>query len=893
MAANVHNLLTESITSQTPYVELATQLKRVVSSHDYENRLLDHSIMNQVAFDNCGSDIKRMQSEKEYYEKLMAVHRRRMLVYPYKFEIHILNFTGVLPFSYYRGILLDMIQQEKSYDTLPNFTAVDCLRLTGVGRNQFIDIMNNVRSKKIQKSKILKILPSGMPSTITLEPWWTVRVIASVEKLKECTAQELEMIEQMAGTEVKNPNSPSASALTSNFMKLASSATTHLPLMGMGKKATALKEPVLNASAMAATLPRSLVLSLHQKGILYPQVDVADADLTVVPPLNNFVMNRASTSPFEKLLYDILVSIDERTTVRQLASVLDRDINDIRNAVGIYCRLGMAYKKTAIPILQELAAKGTFHESWSDALCTMMQQTEEAERAAGGSAAPLLPNEVPKKRIAFLFDYELTAYLMMGNLGELKDHAVTLFEAGKMTDEMLSRLVEQLLKIDSEGKEGEVKKYFDHAVALREILLHLRHNSTLDLKDCDGKLDMVRSESLNSLDSSTKRRILDKNYSCVFSMSPLGCPLTLPSCMPNYFGNPIALVASPWFRLFISAESHSGSELVVLRRGLYLNSLPECLSKERGVINIIMFAWSLDAHPVHLATSNALFRINEELQWQPVMLIPYERTGGSLYTTSMPFPHGEYKTEAEAGAVEAAPAGPTKGEADLSELFGDEQESKPQPPTAEHVDPTPPLSATDTLIASETDKIMSRFVEDFGLQHSVGHITLLIEKRKKKGSLPANPKRLELNEKRKKELAALRTKFKSNHETPGVEHPEEEEVATENPSEEEEQFDVKVTPHGVSFGIPVSDPKLTASVLTQLNKHHLLCKASMEKHTLAMQKLTIRFISFVHDQLDGGQPMMHEVKVQKSPLCQRQMSAVPYPKRSLYFNGKDIVPLDV
>jgi hypothetical protein len=36
---------------------------------------------------------------------------------------------------------------EKSYDTIPNFTAADGVRLLGIGRNQFIDIMNQCRQK--------------------------------------------------------------------------------------------------------------------------------------------------------------------------------------------------------------------------------------------------------------------------------------------------------------------------------------------------------------------------------------------------------------------------------------------------------------------------------------------------------------------------------------------------------------------------------------------------------------------------------------------------------------------------------------------------------------------------------------------------------------------------
>ena len=40
--------------------------------------------------------------------------------------------------------LQEMINSEKSYDSLPNFTAADAMRLLGIGRNQYIDLMNQV-----------------------------------------------------------------------------------------------------------------------------------------------------------------------------------------------------------------------------------------------------------------------------------------------------------------------------------------------------------------------------------------------------------------------------------------------------------------------------------------------------------------------------------------------------------------------------------------------------------------------------------------------------------------------------------------------------------------------------------------------------------------------------
>ena len=50
----------------------------------------------------------------------------------------------ITPFIYYIGILADNLNTEKSYDQLPNFTAADILRLTEIGRNQYIRLVSNL-----------------------------------------------------------------------------------------------------------------------------------------------------------------------------------------------------------------------------------------------------------------------------------------------------------------------------------------------------------------------------------------------------------------------------------------------------------------------------------------------------------------------------------------------------------------------------------------------------------------------------------------------------------------------------------------------------------------------------------------------------------------------------
>jgi hypothetical protein len=239
---------------------------------------------------------------------------------------------------------------------------------------------------------------------------------------------------------------------------------------------------------------------------------------------------------------------------------------------------------------------------------------------------------------------------------------------GKLSDQMLESFLKELDKVEEDklGNEGEAQRYFDHAIILKSTIKFLRNNKDLaifsgyhktannltndnnnnnnnndDEKPVEDEpmgLDLLRVESLAALDDESRQRVLAKNYSLLFSMSPYnnsGESLNSPpvtSDSPFHMGPPIPEINSVWFKLFLYDLISSGPVSLLMPKQHRIAQMPRAF---REYEKFTLFTWGHDPNSIYRANLSQALR--EVLSHGPILLQCHSKTEDSAESVNVAF----------------------------------------------------------------------------------------------------------------------------------------------------------------------------------------------------------------------------------------------------------------
>ncbi|KAK6940194.1 FAM91, N-terminal domain [Dillenia turbinata] len=453
-------LFLKAIREECLWESLPKRLQATLTSkEEWHRSVIEHCIKKRLQWNTCFA--RKVCKESEYYEEMMRYLRKNLALFPYHLAEYVCRVMRISPFRYYCDMIFEVMKNEQPYDSIPNFSAADALRLTGIGRNEFIDIMNKCRSKKIMwklnKSIAKELLPT-QPVDFAIESWWGICLVNfTLEEFKKLSEEEMVTIDKVCKEE-------------GNSFILFDPET---------------------------------VKGLYRQGLVFFDVPVYPDDRFKVSRLEGFVSNRDQSyeDPIEELLYAVFVVSSENATVAELAATLQADLSQLQAAASFACRLGWAVK-----VIDPASVLQDSTNMTSSPYVTLSD--EEESHASVGSASMSTDGNSGQQiditgseysgsvsglaRVAFVVDANITSYLMMGSVSPgLKSHAVTLYEAGKLGDASIADLCKDLNSLEGTKFEGELQEFANHAFSLRCVLECLQSggvstDSTAE-EDCDRK----------------------------------------------------------------------------------------------------------------------------------------------------------------------------------------------------------------------------------------------------------------------------------------------------------------------------------------------------------------------------------------------------------------------
>jgi len=605
--------LLKAIQAGKNYEELPPRVRSILTVGEWKSRVKDYCLVRGMGWGE--SQASQVSAEMEYYEDLLRFSKQTYRLFPYHLSDYICRMLRVTPFKYYCDVLYNALKEEKQYDQIANFTAADIKRLSGIGRNEYIEILNQCKAKKllwrVNKGIAREFLPSE-PLDIPLEPWWHVLVVNIGEmEYRALTPEELKTLQDAC-----SPGGSQVGGLDSGVLR-----------------------------------------ALYKRGLVYIEVPIAPDDMVSIPHLEGFVSNRDSVGmqadPMEALLHQVFVAASETTTVAELAEMLSVELPKVIASVSMACRLGFALRQPRpggevhIPVpgrasdLQAVGIPGVAANGLGKAGGPLLQQQQpqegrdalqdadtegslKTEGVAGvlSDVAPAAPGT--SKAVALVVDATVTSYLMMGSMAGLKRHAVTLFEGGRVSGaEPMGSLIAELQGV-SESRldvfEGEMADLMSHTASLAHALEYVRSAAQ------GGNVELLRMESLRGLSSAAAARVLSRAYSALVPVTPMpGEPLRLEGEGLVNFG-PTQECVSPWMHLAVNIAAGCGLPGVVFIRGQRVWRLPPQLE---AATHALLWPWDptqarTPVTPVMVSAVFLLVSLNEYLTRTALLVQPLD-----------------------------------------------------------------------------------------------------------------------------------------------------------------------------------------------------------------------------------------------------------------------------
>ncbi|GAX73682.1 hypothetical protein CEUSTIGMA_g1133.t1 [Chlamydomonas eustigma] len=604
--------VSKAIATGRVYEELPQRIQNALTPYEWKLKVKQQCIQRGVAWHQCIANT--VCGEEEYYDDLLKAYKGWLRMYPHHLATFVCKCQRVTPFKYYCEVLANMLREEKSYDRMPNFTAADVVQVLGVGRNEYIAMLNQCKGRKLMwrlnpRGLAREVLPT-QPCMLAPQPWWIAAAVNIVEsELRDLSPEEI-----------------------------ANLKTAALPQQDGG--------------TCISDLDPIAVAGLHRRSLVYFDIPIQPDDRFLIPPLEGFVSNRTpivseASDPLEPLLYSIFVASSENLRVSDLAQILGVGLQEVQMALSVAVRLGFA-TRIFPPYNSSSRTKRRVDSSIADhELNTAAAATGgdliSLDSGEGAGTVPSLPphtqsnhksadydpqqqqvrlsssgvsNDLLNRRseagghdgldygasstggaagggraVALLLDAEATSYLMMGALSPgLKRHSVTLFEGGRVGgDAVMSELIDELWQSYEAGQgfEGDMLKLTLFVGALATSLEALKEGS-------GGRpLELLRKESLAGLPAASAQKVLYHAYCAVVPAAPLPGP-TLPlgpeQPGPAYFGH-LGAAAGPWMQLTLYCKAQCGPKSVVLVKGQRLHKLPPELLLNRRCTHGLIWPW--------------------------------------------------------------------------------------------------------------------------------------------------------------------------------------------------------------------------------------------------------------------------------------------------------------